>query len=173
MGRLGTTTGGRLGTQTSNLSTIQGLVDLARKSGFEKEAEKILEQPKLGVLQRLGRILTSFETGNALYQSRYEKKSFAKMYLSDIYGGLKSGITGRETLQTPKRTYKDILVKEGMNDISAKATDDKNNMSDLSEVLTIQVKKSKPKGGWYFISKLLPKGKIEITRPVTYIIFHK
>src|SRR3990167_1736866 len=104
-------TGGR-----SDLSTIQGLADLARRSGFEKEVEKILEQPKLGVLQRLGRILTSFETGNALYQSRYEKKSFAKTYLSDVYGGLKSGITGRETLQTPKRTYKDILVEEGMND---------------------------------------------------------
>lgn len=41
-------------------------------------------------------------------------------------------------------TFKNVTLKEGANDIAAKITDDKNNTSDFSEVLTIQVKKSKP-----------------------------
>jgi len=40
--------------------------------------------------------------------------------------------------------FSNVSVKDGINMISVKATDDKNNSSDLSEVLTIQVKKNKP-----------------------------
>ena len=41
-------------------------------------------------------------------------------------------------------TFSNVKLKEGTNTISAKAMDEKNNTSDLSEVLTVQVKKSKP-----------------------------
>jgi hypothetical protein len=41
-------------------------------------------------------------------------------------------------------SFEAVTMKEGANVISAKATDDKDNASDLSEVLTIQVKKNKP-----------------------------
>jgi len=41
-------------------------------------------------------------------------------------------------------TFSNVKLKEGTNTISAKATDEKNNTSDLSEILTVQVKKSKP-----------------------------
>ena len=40
--------------------------------------------------------------------------------------------------------FPDVSVKEGTNVISAKTSDDKNTMSELSNVLTILVKKSKP-----------------------------
>ena len=41
-------------------------------------------------------------------------------------------------------SFEAVTMKEGANVISAKATDDKDNASELSEVLTIQVKKNKP-----------------------------
>lgn len=120
MGRLSTTavqTGGRLGGTTGggrvggfDTSTAQGLMQYAQAKGLD------VEEPKLSLLSRIGRTLTSFETGNSLYQSRYEGKSFAKTYASDIYAGLKAGITGHETQLTPKKTFKDILTKEGMID---------------------------------------------------------
>lgn len=114
MGRLNTTGGGRLG--TPNLKTATGLLQYAGQKGLGEEAKKIVETPKLSFWQRLGRGLTAFETGNALYQSRYEKKSFAKTYASNIFEGLKAAVTGRDTRETPKKTFKDVLTMEGMKD---------------------------------------------------------
>jgi len=41
-------------------------------------------------------------------------------------------------------TFKEVTLKEGTNTLSVKATDDKNNSSDVSQILTIQMKKTKP-----------------------------
>ena len=40
--------------------------------------------------------------------------------------------------------FTNVSLKDGTNTISAKATDEKNNTSDLSNVLTVQIKKNKP-----------------------------
>jgi len=115
VGRLAEQRKGRLA--KPEISTVEGLTAFARQRGFEREAERISERPKLSLFQRIGRAFTAFETGNALYQSRYENKSFARTYLSDIFKGGGAAVTGREEVgQTPKRTFKDILTQEGFND---------------------------------------------------------
>lgn len=118
MGRLSTTGGGRLGGGGGgpDLTTATGLLQLAEQKGLGKEARGIIETPKISLFQRLGRGLTAFETGNALYQSRYEKKSFAKTYVSDIFKDVKTAVTGRESRETPKNTFKDVLTQEGFKD---------------------------------------------------------
>jgi hypothetical protein len=40
--------------------------------------------------------------------------------------------------------FKDVTLAEGSNSLSAKLTDDKNNISALSEVISVTIKKSKP-----------------------------
>jgi hypothetical protein len=101
--------------QPFDISTTAGLEGLARQRGLTEEAERAKKAP-LSVFERLGRMVTAFETGNAVYQSRYDKKSFLGTYLEDIGTGLRSVLTGREQRLTPKKYYKDILVKEGAKD---------------------------------------------------------
>jgi len=120
MGRaFGTNRGGRGGIAKADLSTLEGLGSFATSKGFGDEAQDILKRPKLSFFQRIGRLLNAFETGDALYQKRYENKSFFGTYFKDIGLGLKTAATGREDenrVGTPKKTFKDILVREGAKD---------------------------------------------------------
>ena len=103
-------------TQQFDISTNERLAAFAESKGFEQEAQQVLRKPKLSFLQRLGRGLNAFEVGNALYQKRYENASFMETYIDDVGHGLKAAVTGRESRVTPKRIFKDILMKEGMKD---------------------------------------------------------
>ncbi len=93
-----------------DVSTLEGLQEFASQEGFEKEA-KISSTEKLSLLQRIGRGLTSFETGNSFYQERYNKRSFLKTYGQDIKKGLTEAFTGHDQGKE-KKTFKDILLKE-------------------------------------------------------------
>lgn len=110
-------------TDTSlDLSTTEGLRSLAAAQGFDLTERKVEEEKKLSVLQRLTRGLSAFEISNALYESRYEGKNFAVEYVKDIFQEMGSAVTGRELQDDgeQKKTFKDILVMEGMKDREGK-----------------------------------------------------
>jgi len=98
--------------QKLDLGTTQGLIGLAEQTGVS-----VPKTQKLSLWQRLGRGLTSFETGDALYSSMYEDKPFLKEYATNIAKGLGSLVTGKDYREDdPKKTFKDIMVIEGMRD---------------------------------------------------------
>lgn len=107
--------GGGKGTSTASQkkqNELQKLFDIAKKAGIE-----VPKEPKLSLWQRLGRGLTSFETGDALYGSLYEEKSFVQEYATNIAKGLGSMITGKDyRKEDPKKTFKDVMVAEGLRD---------------------------------------------------------
>ena len=95
----------------------QNLSKLLMSAGLTKEAAALTAPPKLSVLQRIGRGLSAFETGDALYAKLYEDKSFLKEYAKDIMQGIGAAVTGREIgTGDPKKTFKDIMMMEGMRD---------------------------------------------------------
>src|SRR3990167_6594316 len=102
-----------------NEKELQNLRRLAQRSGLGNVVKKA-QTPKLGLLQRIGRGVTSFETGDALYGSLYEEKPFLKTYATGMARGLGSMITGKDyqklSKEGDKKTFKDILVAEGMRD---------------------------------------------------------
>ena len=109
-------------TANLDLSTTEGLKALAEAQGFDLTEKGIEEEEKLSVLQRVTRGLSALEPANAIYQKNYEGKSFAVEYVKDIFQELGSAITGREFQDDgeQKKTFKDILVKEGMKDRAGK-----------------------------------------------------
>ena len=99
-----------------DLQTPEGLRDFARSRGFEApEPEK-----KLSALQRFTKLISSIETGNALYESRYEGKNFVGEYVKDVFTDVGSAISGKDIRQAPKKTYKDVLLEEGFKDREGK-----------------------------------------------------
>lgn len=106
----------RIRSRSEGITTLQGLASYADGVGLGEEATKIIAEPKLSVLQRLGRGLTAFETGNAIYQSRYNDMSFVETYLDDIGSGLSEAVIGRAKRKKPRRTFKEILLREGAKD---------------------------------------------------------
>lgn len=99
-----------------DISTSEGLTQYAKSLGLEVEAK----EPKLSFLQRLGRGLSAFEPADAIYKAKYEGKNFATEYVTDILKEAGSALGGKELQATPKKTFKDILVREGMKDREGK-----------------------------------------------------
>jgi len=99
-----------------SIKTDEDLANYARSVGLTAAADRFDAKPKLSLLQRLGRGLNALETGDAIYRARYEDASFGKTYLKDIGKGVGSLFTGKDYRLTPKKTFKDIMLKEGMKD---------------------------------------------------------
>ena len=99
-----------------DLSSAEGLAKYAQSQGLDVD----IKEKKLSFLQRLGRGLSALEPANALYQSHYEGKNLVTTYIKDIFQEAGSAVTGRELRSEPKKTFKDILLKEGMKDREGK-----------------------------------------------------
>lgn len=116
-----TASSSRFGTRKTTATDYRDtstLEQLASKSGITPPAAK----PKLNFLQRLGSLLGSFETGNAV-ATGIEQHSVVKgvgSYLTGIAKGVGSAITGRDFGQTEKKSYRDILEKQGIHNVILK-----------------------------------------------------
>ena len=105
----------KLVSSKKDLQNTEALLELLTKAGYNSEAKKLEEESKkISFLRRLGSGLTSFETGNALYQTKYESQNFLKTYAGDVLTGLREAVTGKQVREEPKKTYADIAEKEGM-----------------------------------------------------------
>jgi len=100
-----------------DVTTLEGLQEFAKSKGIDAT----IKPKKLSFLQRLGRGLSALEPADAYYKGTYEGKNYATTYLKDVLTEAGSAITGRELRKDgPKKTFKDILVKEGMKDREGK-----------------------------------------------------
>lgn len=91
---------------------MKALTRLAEQKGITEVAE-----PKLSLWQRVGRGVTAFELGDAFYGAMYEDEPFLETYATNIAKGLGSLVTGKDyRKEDPKKTFKDVLLMEGMRD---------------------------------------------------------
>lgn len=96
------------------LDEVGALARLAQEAGVRVGG---ITEPKLSLWERLGRGLTAFETGDAFYGALYEDEPFLKTWATDVVKGLGSMITGKDyRKEDPKKTFKDMLMMEGMRD---------------------------------------------------------
>jgi hypothetical protein len=122
MGRLTSTSGGRLKKQTSDLSTAEGLAGYARGLGLDEQVNQILDSgtPKLSFLQRLGKGLGSFNPAEA-YLTGTEKGVGAGVlkYGTGIVKGIGSAIIGKD-IEGERRYFSDVAEKYGITNGVAK-----------------------------------------------------
>lgn len=105
----------------ADTTTVKGLARLAKQSGLEQQATEIIDPtPKLGMLQRLGKLVGSFNPAEA-YLTGTEKGAIAGVtkYPVGIYQGIKSAVTGRDT-EGERRTFADVAEKYGVKNGIAK-----------------------------------------------------
>jgi hypothetical protein len=120
MGRLTSSSGGRLKKTSVDLSSAEGLASYAKSLGLDEQVNKITAKPKLSTLGRLGKLVGSFGTGEAV-ATGLEKGFGAGLlkYGEGIVKGLGSAITGTDYEGT-RRGYSDIAEKYGIENGIAK-----------------------------------------------------
>lgn len=116
-GRLGgTTSAGRLGTKSVDLSTVEGLAKYGRSVGLGKQVDEITDTtPKLSILQRLSRGLSAFNPAEAILTG-VEKKSVGSglgTYAKTFGQSIGSAVTGRD-FGGEKRYFADVADKLGI-----------------------------------------------------------
>ncbi len=104
-----------------DLTSIEGLRSYAQSVGLGREADEILNtKPKLSALQRIGSILGSFNTAEAVLTGKEKGVGQGILkYISGIGKGIASGITGTD-YQGGRRTYSDVAEKLGVENGIAK-----------------------------------------------------
>lgn len=104
-----------------DLSTTEGLRQLAEQSGYGEEASKILDKvPKLSALQRLGKGLGAFNPAEAILTGA--KKGVLPgvlEYGKNIVQGIGSAVTGKD-YEGQRRTFADVAEELGIENKIAK-----------------------------------------------------
>ena len=102
-------------TSKTDLSTLEGLTQVAREAGLEKEIASIIDtRPKLSFLQRLGKGLGAFNPAEALLTGQEKGAGAAVVeYPKRIIQGLGSAVTGRD-YGGEQRTFSDVVEKLGV-----------------------------------------------------------
>lgn len=121
MGRLASTSGGRLKSKSTDLGSVEGLVDYAKSVGLGTEATAIANPiPKLSFLQRLGKGLGALNPAEAILTSK-EKGLRAGLieYPKRIVQGLGGAITGTDYGGT-QRGFKEVAEEVGIDNKIAK-----------------------------------------------------
>lgn len=103
-----------------DLSTLEGLASKARELGYETEAERILEEPKLSFLQRLGKGLGAFNPAEAFLVGREQGLGRGLLeYPKGIATGLGSAITGKD-YEPERRYFREVAEELGVENKIAK-----------------------------------------------------
>lgn len=121
MGRLSSSSGGRLKSKANDLSTVEGLSKYASSVGLGAKANEIANPtPKLSFLQRLSRGLGAFNTAEAVLTTQERGLGAGLLnYGKGIAQGLGSAITGTDYEQE-RRTYRDVAENLGIDNGIAK-----------------------------------------------------
>lgn len=120
MGRLNTSSGGRLKKTTTDLSTAEGLASYAKGLGLDKQVSQIIEPKKLSTLQRLGKGLGAFNPAEAILTG--QEKGIGQgilKYGTGIVQGIGSALTGTD-YEGERRTFSDVAQKYGVTNGIAK-----------------------------------------------------
>jgi len=121
MGRLTSTSRGRLTKSTQDLNSIEGLTSYAQKVGLGQEANQIVNsKPKLSFLQRLGSALGAFNPAEAILTGKEQGLATGiKTYGTGILRSLGSAVTGTD-YNPNRRTFSDVASEMGVKNGIAK-----------------------------------------------------
>ena len=103
-----------------DLSTLEGLTQKANELGYQSDVEKIIPEPKLSSLQRLGKGLGAFNPAEAVLTGMEEGVGAGILeYGKDIATGIGSAVTGKD-FEEERRTFSDVAEKMGIENKIAK-----------------------------------------------------
>lgn len=107
-------------TKKANLSTLAGLSQKATELGYGDDVAKIMPEPKLSMLQRLGKGLGAFNPAEAILTGTEKGIGQGALeYVKDVGKGLGSALTGKDYEPT-RRTFSDVASKLGVENKIAK-----------------------------------------------------
>ena len=121
MGRLGTTSSGRLKSTSQDLGTLEGLTQYAKTVGLGKEAEEIANpKPKLSILQRLGTGLSALNPAEAILTGKEQGVGTGvKTYFTGALRSIGSAVTGTD-YNPNRRMFKEVAEAYGVENGVAK-----------------------------------------------------
>lgn len=95
----------------NDLSSIDGLLKLAREQGISPEAEEEARDDKLSFLQRLSVGLGALNPAEAIMRDYEGTENFLVAYPKTVLQGIASGLTGNDYGDSTKRRYFGNLVE--------------------------------------------------------------